>query len=1181
MNTKTFAQQSRTILMQGVENKLHYWGFTEKGDVTEEPVKIEGGYLFRGEVFDADNTPGLWQSLKIAIGRKGFETVKEEAAYTWFNRMIAIQILSKNGYEPLQLSYAEGMQHTPMILQRARQGFFSFLSTEEQRRLKLILPDYSQDQAAFTMLLIGYCHSHTLINNVFGGIDDYTELLLPDNMLSDNGFLHLLNTTDAITDEQYREVELIGWLYQFYISEKKDEVFAGFKKNKKAEAKDIPAATQIFTPNWIVKYMVQNTVGKLWLDLHPDSPLKKEMKYLVEGTSSEYGNPIIKEVKELRLLDPASGSGHILVEGFDLLYKMYKEEYYSDEEAVESILNKNLFGLDIDRRAMQLAQFAVLLKAAKVFPAVLKKGWLPRIYAMPEPYGFSRQEMLDFLGSEGAVYEKKLSSALTLMQQAQNLGSIMRFDLPNDARAFIVNQLQELEFKPSLSFYEQAVLPRIRSFIKVYEILSGQFEAVAANPPYMGQKTMNESLKDYANDKYPIFKSDLFAVFMEVCSNLLIQGGLYGMINQQSWMFLSSYESLRKKVLSTQHIKSMLHLGPRTFDELSGEVVQNTAFVIENSTEKNAVGHYFRLIDYRNCEEKNSAFLLKSDLFPNILQSNFNKIPGSPIAYWISLRVLEIIKNGKGLGKFALPKSGMSTSDNYRFVRVWNEVDYYKIGFNLKNINESLKCLHKWYPYCKGGGYKKWYGNITEIVNWGNNGEEIKKWVVSNPKDPNTTHWSRRIFNTDIFFKSGVVWSDISMGDISCRYLPNGCIPDSVSIGLYDLNNFSSYFLGLINSKVSMTFLEFLCPTIHFNSGALSKLPVIEAQNSVERINHIVETCIEVSMKDWNSRENSWDFYKNPLIGQEERSIEQNFLNWLEEVSRFFFQLHRNEVELNLIFIDIYGLQDELTSEVPLKEITILQDELDYNALEQMQAPYEGQLVPIKREVVMQQLISYAIGSFMGRYRLDKPGLHIAHPNPTKEETAGYKYNGCSFEIDDDGIVPLMGSACDFPDDAVTRFKTFLDIVWGDDTRIENVNFIQECLDQDVEKFIVKDFWKVHCKMYSKKPIYWLFSSPKGAFQVLAYMHRMNAFTVEKIRSKYLIDHLKSLRSKMSLLEKSESSLSATESRVLDKLRRDIQECEQYDMVLKTVADKQITFDLDDGVTENYKLFKGVVAEIK
>lgn len=731
MNLKTFAQQARTILMRGVENRLRYWGFTGKGADGEEPAPLDGGYMFRGEPFDDPAVPPLWRSLKSAIAWHGFDNVMEEAAYTWFNRIMAIHILSKNGYEQPLLSFAQGLMHTPAILQQARQGHYSFLNAAEQQRVKPLLADFSEDSSAFAILLIGYCHSHPLISRVFGSIDDYTELLLPDDMLSDQGFLHLLNTTDAIPEAQYREVELIGWLYQFYISKKKDEVFAGFKKNRKAEAAEIPAATQIFTPNWIVKYMVENTVGKLWLDLHPGSPLKAGMRYLVEGDQAEYSHPIIREAREIKLLDPACGSGHILVEGFDLLFRMYKEEYYADEEAVASILQHNLFGLDIDKRAAQLARFALLLKAAQVFPAVLKRGWLPNIFAMPEACNFSRQEILDFLGRDGMAYEQPLTAALSLMQQAQNLGSIMRFDLPEEARTFILNRLHSLQQNPAPSFHEQAVLPRITPFLRVMEILTDRYEAVAANPPYMGQKNMNGGLKAYVNDHYPVSKSDLFAVFMEVCTELLVKNGLYGMINQQSWMFLSSYEALRKFVLEKQHIRSMLHLGPRTFDELSGEVVQNTAFVIENEFQEQASGNYFRLVDYRSSEEKHVNFINRSGAFLNISQTNFSKIPGHPIAYWASNRIIQSFSSDK-IGQVLTTREGMATSDNERFLRLWHEINFSMISFNCTSEEDSVNC-NKWFPYNKGGEYRKWYGNNEFCVEY-----EKKGFNIKNNIDPAT-----------------------------------------------------------------------------------------------------------------------------------------------------------------------------------------------------------------------------------------------------------------------------------------------------------------------------------------------------------------------------------------------------------------------------------------------------------
>jgi hypothetical protein len=500
MNTKTFAQQARRSLIDGVAKKLLYWGFDTKGNIIETPQKVSGGFSFRGDVFDDPNVLRLWESLKTAVQHKSIEVVVEEAAYTWFNRIMALRIMAKNDYEPALLINAEGLEHTPVLLQKARQGQYSFLNKKEQERLKKIIGDYSKDQEAFSMLLIGYCHSNTMLNNVFGKIDDYTELLLPDNMLQDSGFLHLLNTTDAISDSEYQEVELIGWLYQFYISEKKDDLFKSFKKGKKAEAKDIPAATQIFTPNWIVKYMVQNTAGKIWLDKKPNSPLKTSMKYLVENDHDNTNESIINNVEELTLIDPAAGSGHILVEGFDLLYQMYMEEYYTPEEAVESILKNNLFGLDIDDRAAQLATFAILLKSAKYYRDIFSKGWLPNVYSMPEEKTFSPQEIKDFLGTDGIAHIEELDTALRLMKQAKNLGSVIKLSVSEDARKFIETSFKDLSKTEYRDINIEGVYQNIKTYIPVLLILTNKYSSVVANPPYMGRANMNSNLIEYIDN---------------------------------------------------------------------------------------------------------------------------------------------------------------------------------------------------------------------------------------------------------------------------------------------------------------------------------------------------------------------------------------------------------------------------------------------------------------------------------------------------------------------------------------------------------------------------------------------------------------------------------------------------------------------------------------------------------
>jgi len=1165
MNTaklKTFAQTARNILIEGVSTKVLYWGFDTKGNIIDEPQKIEGGFILREEIIDDPTVPFKWDALKRAIKQKGINQVVEEAAYTWFNRIMAIRILSKNGYEQSQLEYASDDLNTPIILQRARRGHYAYLNNDEQQRLKTILTDYSQETKAFGILLTGYCHSNKLIKNVFGRLDDYTELLLPDDILNENGFVQYLNSSDAISDEDYKQVELIGWLYQFYISEKKDEVFAQFKKNKKAEAADIPAATQIFTPNWIVKYMVENTVGQLWLDLNPNSSIKNEMKYRVEPAE---GNPkseaIINEIAELKLLDPAAGSGHILVEGFELLYKMYIEEFYSDEEAVISILQNNLFGLDIDLRAVQLARFAIILKAASKYPDILKKEILPQVYAMPAPADFNRQEILDFLGEEGIQYEEKLTDVLNLMQDARNLGSIMIFELDNETREFFLQRFNALKTKQIRNNLEEVLLLKIEPFIQIIKILSNKYEAVAANPPYMGSGNMNAQLKKYINSQYQHSKSDLFAVFMDVCIGLNISKGLMGMINQHSWMFLSSFEKQREEILSNYGIISMLHLGPRTFEEISGEVVQSTAFVIKKGNNFRH-GTYYRLVNFRSNYEKETNFLNYNNCFPSIYQNNFKKIPGCPIAYWISEKTFNHFERLNKIEKDFESGGRIKTHNNSIFIKYFWEV-------SEKDIDRNKK----WLFVENGGDSRKWFGNTINVVNWSQKARNI---YSSHGGLSNSKYWNKR----------GISWSIISSRNTSFRLKESNCEYTSGSPTIFE-NNFEHIFstLAFLNSKYVSSLLKIMNPTVNTTVGDVLNLPIIEDKSYINLIEENAKSSVDISKTDWNNFEISWDYKKSPLLC-DTGYLEQDYISWKEKASKEFFQLHTNEEELNRIFIEIYNLQDELTPIVALKDITILQDELDRGKLDKLEPIFrqkgkDNVELPIKKDVVIQQLISYTVGCMMGRYRLDIPGLHIAHPNPTKEDVCIYEYNGSKFEIDDDAIIPLMGNNCNFSDDAVNRFNYFLEAVWGLDTLTQNKNFIEECLDKEIEKYLVKDFWGKHCRMYKKKPIYWLFASKNNAFQVLVYMHRMNRFTVEKIRSKYLLKHIQFLQSEISQLEKDTASLSRQDARRLDQLRKDLMECEEYDLYLKDMADRQIEFDLDDGVIENHKLFDGIVAKIK
>jgi hypothetical protein len=900
--------------------------------------------------------------------------------------------------------------------------------------------------------------------------------------------------------------------------------------------------------------MVQNTVGKIWLDKNPNSKIKSSLKYLVENESDATSEPIISEVSQLTLIDPAAGSGHILVEGFDLLYQMYMEEYYTPEEAVESILKNNLFGLDLDDRAAQLATFAILLKAAKRYRDVFAKGWMPNVYAMPEYATFSEQEIKDFLGTDGVAFEKELIVALRLMEQAKNLGSVMKLSISCDARTFIEKRFTELKATDFRDINTEIVYQKIKTFIPVLLILSKKYTSVVANPPYMSQRNMNDSLKIYLNINYPLSKADLFAVFMESCLEISINSGLMGMINQHSWMFISKYFKLRRHLLDNFSIQSMLHLGANTFEEINGEVVQSTAFVIKKSNNILSA-NYYRLVNNKNVYEKELSFLKKENAFLNILPSNFNKIPGNPISYWASEKVLNIFKKSKELGKYLIPSNGIQTGNNELFTRNFWEVNHQK-----KDV--------KWFPYAKGGSFRKWYGNMSLLVNWENDGNEIKRMKNS------------CVRGEENYFNEGLTWSDISSGKLAFRYLPNGFLFDAKGPSAFG-KEFKN-LLGFLNTKFANNLGECLNPTLSFQIGEFKKLPIL---GNVIETDDRVENLIELSKKDWNSREASWDFRTSPLLNKN-NSIKQAYQKWQINATNDFFELHTNEEELNRIFIDIYGLQEELTPEVTLKDITILQDELKKIDLEALEEKFrvngkDSIELPINRGEVISQFISYAIGLFMGRYRLDKPALNIAHPNPTKEELASYNYNNGEVIIDQDAILPIMGKNCNFNDDVVKQFTQLLDTIWGHEQRTENINFIQECLDKELEKFLVNDFWSYHCGMYKKTPIYWLFSSKKGAFQVLVYMHRMNEFTVEKIRANYLLEHLKYIKSEIAQKEANASSLSTAEAKQLDKLRADLVECEEYDMALKNVADQQIKFDLDDGVTKNYKLFETVVAKIK
>lgn len=1219
---KRFATEARNILKAGIAAKITTLGFDKNGFVAEEhrPQLMQGGALWN-EQLQTEGFYYQWMSLYNRIQQKGINEVYEEAAYTWFNRLCAIRILQKNNLCSPVLAYADAAR-TPVIVDEARQGRIPQMKEELRQRLVELLDDDTKVTEQFAILITAWCHDNPIINKCFGSIADYTELLLPNNILAEGGFVDMLNHTEFINDEDFKSPELIGWLYQFYISERKDEVFA---KKGKFEADEIPAATQIFTPNWIVKYMVQNTVGRIYLDNNPyETQLQKKWQYLVEPSEKPSNDIILNynELEDIKVADLACGSGHILNECFDLLYDLYIAEGYGRGEAVENIFSHNLTGIDLDTRAKQLSQFALLLKACQKDAAFADAHCMPNVLTMPKPWNEETQgpiqDMLHiyFQGEATNGQKEDIIDCFDLMQDADSLGSIMKFDISESTRLLIK---QTTDYWCNQEIVPEEVRTQILAF-KMILALTEKYHALVMNPPYMGGSKMNSILSKYVKDNYEESKADLFSVFMQMGMKRLIFNGKMAQINMQSWMFLSSFEKLRTQLLKNYNIDNMLHLGPRTFDELSGEVVQNTAFVLSKHKPTEQGGVYFRLVEGKNCADKEQLFLSHINgnedgnriYYPNVEQKNFEKIPGAPIGYWVSPKIQEIFTSNLALSAVASPCVGLQTADNARFLRLWFEPSYSRIGFGCENAALAARSQKKWFPCNKGGGQRKWYGNQSEVIDWENDGEAIKNF-------PGAV-----IRNEHCYFKESVTWNMISSGNLSFRFFPKGSILNNASNAICEGD--LSGLLGYLNSPITIKIANLINPTLNLSNGVVAKFPYLNVNTETYR--NIVKQNVAISKSDWDAHETSWDFQRNELLSIDtstytaniDYKIEKHFevtgerinlspaapklgsLEWRMEQyktkwERKFMQLHKNEEELNRQFIDIYGLQDELTPDVQLSEITILQQgEIkitdQYSLCDNDGSIFtdsDGAILTVtgdsylewQDDVIMKQLISYAVGCMLGRYRLDKPGLHIAHPNPTDDEIAPYEYKGEQWEIDDDGIMPLMPNDCGFSDNASARFADFIRVALGNEDHVANLNYVEQCLGKTLEQYFVKDFWKDHKKMYQNRPIYWLFSSKKGAFQVIAYMHRMNAYTAERVRSKYLLPYIEHLEAEIDKLDARRAELSTKETKQLQALQKQLDECREYHERLQVVAEQAISFDLDDGVVVNYAKFGDILQKIK
>lgn len=1004
---KRFATEARNILKAGIAAKITTLGFDKNGNVAEEnkPQLMQGGSLWN-EQLQTEGFYYQWMSLYNRIQQKGINEVYEEAAYTWFNRLCAIRILQKNNLCSPVIAYADAAR-TPVIVDEARQGRIPqmFLSPDNggneggeelRQRLVELLDDDTKVTEQFAILITAWCHDNPIINQCFGSIADYTELLLPNNILAAGGFVDMLNHTEFITDEDFQSPELIGWLYQFYISERKDEVFA---KKGKFEADEIPAATQIFTPNWIVKYMVQNTVGRIYLDNNPyETQLQKKWRYLVEPSEKPSDRYSLKynELTDLKVADLACGSGHILNECFDLLYDLYIAEGYGRGEAVENIFNHNLTGIDLDTRAKQLSQFALLLKACQKDAGFADAHVLPNVLDMTGVVpALDKKAMtetcLQFVGGYDDVAGEMLEEDFELLKEADNLGSIMIFNINENYHNMLRSHYEDWTKNGTDDC--PANIKQLLPGVKVILTLTEHYHALVMNPPYMGGGKMNSVLSKYVKDNYEEGKADLFSVFMFMGMERLADGGKMAQINMQSWMFLSSFKSLRHIFLHNYAIDSMLHLGPRTFDELSGEVVQNTAFVLTKpqdpyggitmaeiralpkseqeiwkqrfyeDTEKdmdelflgNPKGIYYRLVDGKNCADKEQMFLANKDgnedgkhiYYPNVEQLNFGKIPGAPIGYWVSPKIQEIFTSNLALSEVCKPVNGLTTSDNARFLRLWFEPSHSRIGFGYTNAALAARSQKKWFYYNKGGSTRKWYGNHDLVINWENDGAEIKGLkgpVLRNP---------------DYYFKQSISWSLTSSIGCAFRYNPDAALFDVNGMSLFPHNEIDfPIIIGALNTKIYKKIASLINPTLALQCGDVMRFP-FPKKISNEITNLVIKHAgenISISKQDWDAHETSWDFQRNELLSIDTSTYMENIdykkekhfeetgehidispaapqlgsLEWRMEQyktkwERKFMQLHKNEEELNRQFIDIYGLQDELTPDVPLNEITILQ----------------------------------------------------------------------------------------------------------------------------------------------------------------------------------------------------------------------------------------------------------------
>lgn len=1168
---KNYAIWARNELIARVSQKALQYGI-EKGSVGDPNASTVNGRVLTN--VEKQQRSALIQKIRS----ESFEQVIEEVAYTWFNRFCALRFMEVNDYLPshVRVFSDDAGAFKPQIMAEAINLEMDGLDMQKVYAFK----ENDQDGELFKYLVITQCNAlNKLLPGMFQRIADYTELLFPDYLLEPNSAVGRL--VNDIPEEDWKDaVQIIGWLYQYYNTEPKAKVFKDLDDNIKITKEKIPAATQLFTPDWIVRYMVENSLGRLWLEGHPQHAdlLKPKWKYYLDEAEQE--DSVKEELaknreeyakikpQDLRCIDPCEGSGHIVVYMFDVLVQIYMAYGYTATDAVASIVKNNLYGLDIDDRAAQLAYFAVMMKARQYDSRFLTRGIQPHIYSIMESNGFDRN-LVEYFENGDEKLKKAMDRLVSELHDAKEYGSIL--NVTNvDFEAFYA---RFEEIRTDASIYQLPAINTLLPFVQIAQTMAQKYDVVVTNPPYMGASGMAAKLSEFVKKKYSDSKSDLFAVFIEKCVQMLAKNGLQAMITQHAWMFLSSFEKMRDKIACYDTV-NMAHLGARAFEEIGGEVVQTTSFVFRNTLIPSYQGVYCRLISPNTQDGKEEMFIRGENRYV-AKQDDFSKIPGSPIAYWASQKIFGCFARNRALSAVCRPTQGLATADNARFVRLWQEVSLDKFGIGCKSIEESKISGKKWFPYNKGGEFRKWYGNQNFVLNWYNDGAAIRNFkgaVIRNPKT---------------YFHQSVSWSKVSSGSIAFRFFPFGFVYDVAGTSLFfEDDDHIPCMIGLVNSKVVKHFLNIISPTLNYEVGQISNLPVCDFGDST-CINQTVTNCISLSRTDWDSFETSWDFKKHPLVPSRDDiaeaaksqfasdrlaklgSIQWNYERWENECETRFNTLKANEEELNRIFIDIYGLQDELTPDVEDKDVTVRKADLERD---------------------IKSLISYAVGCMFGRYSLDVPGLAYAGGD---WDASKYK----TFEADADNIIPI----CDdeyFEDDIVGRFIEFVKVVYGESTLEDNLQFIANALGgkgssrEIIREYFLDDFFKDHCNTYQvtgsgKRPIYWLFDSgKKNGFKCLVYMHRYRPDTIARIRTDYVHEQqsrydtaIDGINSRLNEVISSNEQVRLKKQ--LAKLTGQKDELHAYEEKIHHLADQMISIDLDDGVKVNYAKFKDVLAKIK